>query len=295
MFNGQSLTPVSDLKGQKGFTNKALHDDILIYDNPIIGKGIMTTYDHFNNEFLYTFKNKYRYFQPPDGDIVYPAVTLYDDYTLVFSDLTGSFSSFYDFKPYVYINNRNKLYSLKDYTTTTNKIYQHNVGNYSTFYGEVFPSGVTLTVNPNPLSTKVYDNVAWITESIKENLKYKDKVNDTLGDSDDIPYLNNTITRMRCYDEYQNTDWVTLVQTNPITNLRKSEQGWNTQVPRNKVNYDSNPINTTSIFSPSILTKTVFGDRMRDKYMVVDLEYNNALNNRFILHNVKTTFRISDR
>ena len=124
---------------------------------------------------------------------------------------------------------------------------------------------------------------------------FKDSINDYLGDSDDIPYLNNTITRIRAYNEYQNTDWITLSTTFPNPTLRKSEQGYNMQMPRNKVNYDANNINTYSIFDPAILTKTLFGDRMRDKYLVVDMEYNNILNNRFILHNLKSTYRISDR
>ena len=135
----------------------------------------------------------------------------------------------------------------------------------------------------------------WITESIEEQVKFKDNINNALQPSDDIPHLTDTIKRIRCYNEYQNTDWVNLAQTNPITNLRKSEQGWNTVVPRNKVNYDTNPINTSSIFDPAVLTKTSFGERIRDKYIIIDLEYDNALSNKFIIHNVKSIYKISDR
>lgn len=294
MFNGQSLLPISDIKGAKGFVNKVLHDDILINDNPIIGKGILVSYDHFNNEFLYTFRNTFWNTENGDPALLSDEIT-HEDYTLVFSDLTQAFSSFYNFTPYIYINNRNKLYSLKDYATSTNKIYQHNIGPYCTFYGVEYPSKITAIINTNPLYTKIFDNIAWISESIKEDIKWKDQENDYFEDSDDIPYLNNTITRFRCHNEYQNSDWLTLAQTNPVTNLRKSEQGWNIQVPRNKVNYDTTAINTKSIFDPTILTKTTFGDRIRDKYLIVDLEYDNNLNNRFIIHNIKTTFRISDR
>lgn len=292
LFNGQSLVPISDVKGAKGFINKVLHDDILINDNPIIGKGILVTYDHFNNEFLYTFRNSFTNTELADPNLLDDEGT-YEVYTLVYSDLIGAFSSFYDFTPYIYINNRNKLFSIKDLASRS--IYMHNVGNYSTFYGTTFPSCVSSVINPNPLNTKVFDNISWISQSVKESVKWKDEVNDYLGDSDDVPYLDDTVTRFRCYDEYQNSDWLTLAQTNPITNLRRSEQGWNIQVPRNKVNYDSTAIDTKSIFDPTILTKVTFGDRMRDKYLTVDLEYDNSLNNRFIIHNIKTTYRISDR
>lgn len=292
LFNGQSLVPISDVKGAKGFINKVLHDDILVNDNPIIGKGILVTYDHFNNEFLYTFRNSFTNTELGDPNLLDDEGT-YEVYTLVYSDLIGAFSSFYDFTPYIYINNRNKLFSIKDLASRS--IYLHNIGNYSTFYGTTFPSCVSSVINPNPLNTKVFDNISWISQSVKESVKWKDELNDYLGDSDDVPYLDDTVTRFRCYDEYQNSDWLTLAQTNPITNLRRSEQGWNIQVPRNKVNYDTTAIDTKSIFDPTILTKVTFGDRMRDKYLTVDLEYDNTLNNRFIIHNIKTTYRISDR
>jgi len=139
-----------------------------------------------------------------------------------------------------------------------------------------------------------------MSESVKEDIIYKDNINDYpsiefTGDSDDVPYLTDTIRSIRLYNDYQNTDWITLAQTNPITNLRRSEQGWNIQIPRNKVNYDAFPVDTYSIFDPTVLTKTTFGDRIRDKYVIADLKYDNDLNNRFIIHNINSIYRISDR
>jgi hypothetical protein len=287
LFDGQAVSPISDTKGNRGFVNKVLHDHILVNDNPIIGKGILTTYDYINNEFLYTFLNTYITDEPPNYS---------EKYTIVYSDLIDAFSSFYSFTPYIYLNNHNKLYSVNSYDSgVRSKMYLHNIGDYCKFYGNIYPSTLKVNINENPIYTKVFDNLSWISESIKDNLLFKDSINDYLGDSDDIPYLNNTITKIRAYNEYQNTDWVTLSTAFPNPTLRKSEQGYNMQLPRNKVNYDANNINTYSIFDPAILTKTLFGDRMRDKYLVVDMEYNNILNNRFILHNLKSTYRISDR
>ena len=66
-------------------------------------------------------------------------------------------------------------------------------------------------------------------------------------------------------------------------------------MPRNKFNYDTTPIDTMSLFNPSGLTKTSFGERIRDKYIIVDLSYNNQTNNNFIINYIKSLFRISDR
>lgn len=297
-YNGSQLEPISDTKGQKGFINKVLHDNILISDNPIIGNGILSTYDYLNNEFLYTFQNSY--FDNSEGE----QSVQYDNYTLVYSDLIGAFSGFYSFIPYIYINNHNKLYSLESRSTgvadSTPNIYMHNIGDYGSFYGTINPSYLKVNINSNPLYTKVFDNISWTSESVKEGKKFKDYINNYPditfnGDSDDIPYLTDTFDQIRCYNEYQNTDWITL-STNPATRtLRKSEQGWNVQVPRNKVNYDNTTINTKSIFDPTILTKATFKDRLRDKYMIVDLMYPNDINNRFTIHNLRSTYRISPR
>jgi hypothetical protein len=77
--------------------------------------------------------------------------------------------------------------------------------------------------------------------------------------------------------------------------LDKVEQGFNLQVPRNKFNYDTTTPSTASLFDPSKLTKVTFGERIRDKWMMIDLYYNNSPNVRFIIHNLKSIFRVSDR
>ncbi len=275
LFNGSTIEPISDTKNNRANVNLLLHDNILANDNPIINKGILTTYDYLNNEFLYTFLNTGNGIVPDEKN------------TLVFSDLLNKFTGFYSFTPYIYINNHNKLYSPKEFDNSEDStLWLHNIGEYCEFYGDIFSSSIRVNINDNPKYTKTFDNLSWITDSIKDQV---------LGVSGEIPFLNDTFKLMRCYNEYQNTDYIILASTNPITNLRKAEQNWNVQIPRNKVNYNTNPINTFSIFDPAVLTKTTFGDRMRDKFIVVDLEYDNVLNNRFIVHNLGSQYRISDR
>lgn len=280
LFDGESLNSISDIKGQRGFLNKVLHDNIIIKDNPITGDGILTTYDFYHNEFLYTFSNTF-----------FP-----EKYTLCYSDLLGYFTSYYDFTPYIYINNHNKLYSPKLNTgSLPTKLYMHNIGNYGQFYDINFSSTIKVNFNDNPNYTKAFDSLSWNSESIEDSILYIDDINDYIQQSDNINYLNDTFGTIRCYNEYQNTDYTTMIQTGNNKNIRRLEQSWNTQIPRNRVNYDTTNINTKSIFDPTILTKLVFGERIRDKYMIVDLLYNNDINNRFIINNIQTEYRISDR
>lgn len=288
-FSQEGLRPISDLYGQRNFFVKRLHDNNLINDNPIKDSGILTTYDYYHNEFLITIVN--------DND----ATDKDEYYTLAFNELTNKFTGMYSFLPNIYLNNNRYLFSNINRGNLRTSIYLHNYGAYGNFYNTQYPSTLKVLVNDNPLYTKIFDNLVWISESIKDNLEWSDDLNITPGAvtnplfPDDVPYPQDTFTKVRCYDQYQNTDFVNLTLTPPSNNLRKTEQGFNLQIPRNKFNYDTTAINTKSLFDTTALTKTTFGERIRDKWMIVDLYYPNTQNNRFVIHNLKTLYKVSDR
>ena len=289
IFNGESLEPISDTKGQRNFIIKRLHNSILLTDNPIINNGILTTFDYQNNEFLYTFRNN-------DDSSIND-----ENLTLAFSEITDRFVSMYSFAPNIYINNHKYLLSNINTNKLNPSIYLHNYGAYGTFYDVLYKSTLKLIVNDNPLYTKVFDNLAWNSESIKDNIEWNDDFNLYPGSStspnypDNVNNQSDTFNRLRIYNDWQNTDFVNLTLTPPNNNLRRVERDWNLQVPRNKFNYDTNLPSTSSLFDPTKLTKITFGERIRDKYIIIDLEYPNIINNRFIIHNLSTLYRISDR
>lgn len=285
LFNGESVTPISDIKGQRNFTIKRLHNELLKYDNPIIDKGIITTYDYYHNEFLYTFNNKT------------PNTTNDENLTLAYSEIIDAFTGLYSFTPNLYINSNKYLIS----TNRANKLWFHNYGAYGSFYGTIYPSTLKLLVNDNPLYTKVFDNMTIESEAIQDNVEWNDDLNIYPGSPtnpsypDDVNIKDSTFNAVRCYNQYQNTDWNTLTITPPNNNIRKVEQGFNLQLPRNKFDYDTYNPSVYSIFDPSKLTKSTFGERLRDKWLITDFKYNNSSGLRFIIHNIKTLFRISDR
>lgn len=279
LFNGQNLTATSDIKGARGFMNKVLYGNIVTTDNPIIGKGIITTYDYPNNEFLYTFLN--------NND------SAEDKYTIVFSTILDEFTHFVTATPYIYVNNNSSIYSLNSYNSIdSSSLYVHNEGNYGEFYGITYPSTLKVALSPDPIQSKIFDSISILSESTQVITENNDDINNYIGDSENVPQLTDTVKTIRFYNDYQNTDWVTLTLG---SNIKRIEQSWNIQIPRNKVNYDTNSINISSIFDPTILTKTTFGERMRDKYIVADLSYDNSSNNKFVLHNLVCNYRVSDR
>jgi len=301
LFNGESVTPISDIKGQRNFVIKRLHNELLKYDNPVINKGIITTYDYYHNEFLYTFNNIKQLTTDP---ITYDT-TNDENLTLAYSELLNAFTGLYSFTPNLYINSNKYLISTKNSSVApyypSNKLWFHNYGAYGSFYGTVYPSTLKLLVNDNPLYTKVFDNMTIESEAINDKVEWNDDLNVYPGSPtnplypDDVNIKDSTFQEVRCYNQYQNTDWTTLTITPPGNNIRKVEQGFNLQLPRNKFDYDTYSPSTYSIFDPSKLTKTTFGERLRDKWLITDFKYNNSSGLRFIIHNVKTLLRISDR
>jgi hypothetical protein len=294
LFNGESVTPISDLKGQRNFVIKRLHNELLKFDNPVINKGVLTTYDYYHNEFLYTFNNEL------EGDTINN-----ENLTLAYSELLNAFTGLYSFTPNLYINSNKYLISTKNSSVApyypSNKLWFHNYGAYGSFYGTVYPSTLKLLVNDNPLYTKVFDNMTIESEAINDKVEWNDDLNVYPGSPtnplypDDVNIKDSTFQEVRCYNQYQNTDWTTLTITPPGNNIRKVEQGFNLQLPRNKFDYDTYSPSTYSIFDPSKLTKTTFGERLRDKWLITDFKYNNLSGLRFIIHNIKTLLRISDR
>jgi hypothetical protein len=306
-YNGESVQCISDTLGQRNYFIKRLHNNVLVNDNPITSKGILTTYDYYHNEFLITILNENIIIRREDlSDSISEA------YTIVYSEIMNKFTSNYSFVPNIYINNHKYLLSNISNLTTDipnlrKSLYLHNYGNYGTFYGNIlnnnvaYPSTIKALVNDNPLYTKIFDNLSFMTDAVNDNIEWSDDKNiypgaiQTPAFPDDIELRDVTFNKIRCYNDYQNTDWVTLTLAKPNNNLRKVEQSFNLQFPRNKVNYDANNHSTLSIFDPIILTKTTFGERLRDKWLNIDLSYPNSNGKRFVVHNLKTNYRISDR
>lgn len=265
MFNGEQLKAITDSNNWT-FLNKELIYGIIENDNPILNKGIITTFDQENSEYLITFLNTNSY---PEYN---------KKNTLVYNEITNKFTSFYSFTPNLYINNNRTYYTVS--ARNTNKLYIHNRGNIGEFYGNTPNAQLKLIMNNQPSFTKVLDNFVWHTEVIDDPV-YQ-------SDVDNINMFPNTWTTIRIYNDYQNTDVVTLDPT-VLKNIRRVERGWQLQVPRNKVLYSTSA-------SPNIFTdlgNKPYGERMRDKTFTIELEFNNPNNYRFIMHYLKSIFRVS--
>jgi len=238
---------------------------------------VISAYDIENDEILYTFINS--------------GVT--NSFTLSYNELMGCFASRYTYIPTLYMPFDNKL------LTTTSGIFCNNLFDlnrifllnslHSTtkrcyFYGltqgvqEMFhDSTVKVLFNPEYNSTKVFDNLYFITN-----------LYNGLG----TEVFDVTFDQIRCYDDYQNSDYVNLSM---YSNLNRRERMWNMAVPRNIVALDVSLY--PDIFEPTNFDiNRTYKERLRDRYLITDFKFmNNGLNDKFVFNKVGCTYRASVR
>ena len=99
-------------------------------------------YDHINNEVLFNLN--------PES-------------TLVFNELTNSFTSIYTMDTELFVESAIGLFSLGDVSlegSSTNYLFAHNTSGYS-WYNKPYNSSIEFIVNKNPILPKVFDNLEW--------------------------------------------------------------------------------------------------------------------------------------
>lgn len=212
-------------------------------------------------------------------------------FTLAYNDFIDAYTSFYSFTPSVYLNDQAAIFSP---ATGLNRLYRHDIGDHGVFYGiGPYKSTLKLIVNPYPTETKVFDNYEMVTEVID------------LATGANI--VDDTFDRIRLYDDYQNSDFQSLPIDNAKQTAKRKERTWNISNIRNRVIYNvgspdifasselSTPLEKEQLPISAAVPYTTIGERFRDKYLIVDLEYDNLNDYRLIMHTFKTHYRKSAR
>ena len=200
-------------------------------------------------------------------------------YTVAFNEQTDQFTSFYDFTPRIYIDYKEGYLSNKDIFSNTLYLHNSSIEPRCYFYDETFATTIKLLYNNDYPITKVFDNVFYISNAYDE--------------ATDVDQYSTTFDQVRCYNDYQNSDWVDLVY--PI-NIMRRERGWTITVPRNllETDYTDSPDIFAVANIDSNATK-VWHERIRDKYMVLDLSFDNTSETRFVVPFIGLKYRLSYR
>ena len=265
--------PISTLKGLYSYFINNITGSLITTDNPIDDinssrAGVTASYNPKRFDVLFTFHDVQSGVKAP--------------FTIAYNELAKCFTSFYDFYPTIYLNDKQNLFSVSPRTAviTNDQVWLHEYGNKGQYYGINYPSTVELFVNPAYPQTKVYDNIEIASEVL-----------DTANSN--INYLNETWSTIRCSTDHQNSDVITLV---PNTNIKRRERTFNLQVPRNRVIKGLSSVDITA--AANISPTQLFTDRLRDKALQINLVYNNGTNSvyrDFLCPYIKTIYRVSTR
>jgi len=234
--NGQE--PVSDVKGLSAFfannvDGEIVETDLTLRNNSPIG--VHSVFDYRNNRALFTFLS------PKEG---------VNNFTVSYNEMMGSFESFHDFVPNMYLNTGRRVLSTDP--VNQDRGFVHNEGRYGEFYGIIYPSFITLVVAPAADIPKIFTNI-----------EYNSEVS-----LDDVQQPSETISTLEIWNDYQTTGVIPLIVN---SNIKRRLRHW-----RHTIGRDSDSSNQRA--------------RMRDYAVFMKLSYNNNNNKRLVLHDVMISY-----
>lgn len=191
-FDGSRVGRLSDSKGfHHELLNRMVYNELNV-NNAVLGTGVSAGYNPVNADVYFSFHQSS------------------DSFTIGFNEKLGEFISYYEYVPAWYINKGNVLISSNPDNT---QLWEHFKGTPNHFYGTHYPSRITLQVAPEG------------DEIILNGATYKLEATD--NDGNDLPLVG--LTRVRAYNEYQDSGEVSLIMR---TNVWKKFRNWKINLPR---------------------------------------------------------------
>jgi hypothetical protein len=138
------------------------------------------------------------------------------DYSLVYDELSATFSSRLSQTPSIWIENGDTIITTKT-VNNVEKGFVHNIGNYGEFYNNVEECFISLVVNPQADLNKVLRTLEY-NSIVRDNNKVVDRT--------------KTITAFRIYNEYQDTGKVPY----SADRIKRRFDKWRVKIPRDSNN-----------------------------------------------------------
>lgn len=229
--SGEGFQKLSLNKRMNSFVQNNLDYNTLKKDNPFLKQGITGVYDRLHDTSLFTVLQ---------GD---------NSFTLSYNEKTQLFESFYDYKPSLYVSRGFKLLS---FGNDNNSIHEHFSGPVGSFYGEIFPSNITMQYHTQDQDS-IFNNISFRSE-LKKN---------------GIDVHNKSMTQIRAYNDYLDTGVVDLVLNQ---NIARKFRLWKANIPRAKVNGKHTL------------------DRVRGQWFKLFLQFDNLEDQDLILHDTNLMY-----
>ena len=172
--------------------------------------------------------------------------------SIVYDELTQTFSSRYSATPKMWIENSDIL--LSPSPINSNNIFIHNLGNWGEFYGSTIESKITLVINPNADLNKVLRTLEF---------------NSIVRDDNKVIDRTQTITAFEISTEYQSTG---KIPYSADRIMRKFDK-WRIKIPRNQLSASKQ-------------------DRLRSTYFILTLYFDNSYNKEIICNRLMSYYDV---
>lgn len=158
-FTGESLKAISDLGMSNWFKNNIKILGNGLEDNPSNknGSGFISTYDSRKERVIFTKLDRIT-----TTELTKNVVTD-NSWTISFSLKNNTWISWHNYIPSFYFNIPEKFFS---WIPENDNIWRHNsLGNYQTFYGELYPHIIEYVSVSNPVITRIWNSIMLQTEA----------------------------------------------------------------------------------------------------------------------------------
>lgn len=238
---GMSNAPLSEVKGMHSYLQE-LGPGVFLRkedtgDNPVLNNGAHIGVDEINDEIIFTFLSSSPRYTPNDNFK-----------SIVFDEVTGTFSTRLSITPKMWINNGNTL--LTTTLDTGVRVWAHNIGNWGEFYGTQTGCELTLVINPKADINKV--------------LRFLE-FNSIVRDDDKVIDRTKTITGFKIATETQASDSIYETTPDSLTRIKRRFDKWRIKLPRN--------VNSTSQKG-----------RFRSTHFLLTLYFDNTYNKELIMN-----------
>lgn len=263
LYSGDSLNPITDVKGLSSFF---MNTDNRLTDPKGNGNmlDVIAVYNRITNQCWFTFAPD-KTTLANNSSSASSLASLYNEtnFTVSLSSLDQSFCSFLSFVPQTYINCNNNVLSIPFKTGSGDGLdfamFTHNVKDNdvkASIYGTKRDSSIHFVVNSAAQVTKVFDTFKFLFDH-------------------NVATDTSFIKSIRVWNSFQDSGVVPLVHTTAARNIRQIETTIQMHVPRDATNRT----------------------RMRDNFLNVEIVFNNNTRNNinYILHLIRTGFRYSIR
>jgi hypothetical protein len=168
VIKGTDVYTISQMKGINSYLKNNISKELINGNSPSVLHGVVAGYDSKNSRIYFTFNQTS------------------NSFTVNYNELIDEFESFHSYMPTHYFDHYGRFLTVykESNPSLSTSVWQHNTGDYGSFYGTDYNTTVTLIFNESPHQTKVWDGIEYYHYVEKEGNEVFETFNTTRAYND---------------------------------------------------------------------------------------------------------------